>query len=99
MEEDFKRQLNRTLAAVRRLSEGEQIKLPTGHTIMMGEDMTIGYAIEYPDGSFRISGMSTIDLKELNVLLNKHFQNFPYLPVTRRELDSNSSPIRQDLLI
>jgi hypothetical protein len=97
--ENFEIQFNRTLAAVRRLSEGEQIKLPTGHTIMMGEDMTIGYALEYPDGSFRISGMSTIDLKELNALLNEHFQNFPYLPVTRRELDIKPRPVRQDLLI
>lgn len=83
---DFKQQLNRTLAIVRRLSEGERIKLPSGHTIGMGEDMTIGFMMEYPNGEWRISRLSTIDLKQLNDELNDC--PFPYLPMTRATLEA-----------
>lgn len=80
---DFKQQLNRTLAIVRRLSEGEIVKLPGGQTIGMGEDMTIGFMAEYPGGEWRISGLSTIDLKQLNNELNAC--PLPYLPATKRD--------------
>ena len=84
LELDFDKQLKRTLAVIRRMAEGEHLVLPNGLTIGMAEDMTIGYMLQYPDGTWRISGLSTIDLKQLNDELNNC--PFPYFSIAAKIL-------------
>lgn len=62
----------RTLAIVNRLADGHRLTLPDGNILAMGEDMSIGFIIKFPDQEEGISMMSTMDLKGLNELLNKH---------------------------
>lgn len=84
LELGFDKQLKRTLAVVHRMAEGEHLVLPSGLTIGMAEDMTIGYMVQYPDGIWRISALSTIDLKQLNDELNNC--PFPYFPTATKML-------------
>lgn len=61
----------RTLSVVKKLANGKKLHLPDGNTIAMGEDMSIGFC--YIVGNeYCISGLATIDLKQLNDILNKH---------------------------
>lgn len=60
----------RTLSIVRELAQGKTIVLD-GYTFAMGEDMTIGVVMTGSDGS-HIGGLSTVDLAQLNRLLNKN---------------------------
>jgi len=64
--------VNRTLSIVRRLAEGKVLNLPNGSRIGMTEDMSIGFIMENSEGAYMVAGLSTIDLKQLNALLNKH---------------------------
>lgn len=65
-------QLNRTIRVVKELSEGKVLHLPDGSgTIAMGEDMSIGFCYQVHN-RYCISPLATVDLKQLNELLNKH---------------------------
>lgn len=75
---NFEQQLRRTLAVLHRLAEGEYVQLPDGSRIMMGEDMSIGFAVEHRDG-WRISELATLDIRALNSILND--TEPPYIPV------------------
>ncbi|MCP4539459.1 MAG: hypothetical protein GY832_20165 [Chloroflexi bacterium] len=67
----------RTLAIVREMAHGKILTLSDGHRIGMGEDMTIGYMAKYPDGKEFISGLATMDLAQLNDLLEKEGIGMP----------------------
>lgn len=71
----------RTLAIVRELAHGKKLSID-GRTIAMGEDMSIGFEITGSDGEIRIGGLSTMDLAQLNNLLNQHNIHFPVLKPT-----------------
>jgi hypothetical protein len=60
----------RTLSIVRELAQGKRLNLEVG-TVAMGQDMSIGFIHTKEGGDF-ISGLSTMDLCELNKLLNTH---------------------------
>lgn len=60
----------RTLSIVRELAQGKRLNLEVG-TVAMGQDMSIGF-IHTKEGEDFVSGLSTMDLCELNKLLNTH---------------------------
>lgn len=62
----------RTISVLRELAEGKELHLPNGQVIAMGEDASIGFLYTDADGDSRISGLATIDFKQLNDLLEKH---------------------------
>ena len=62
----------RTLSIVQQLAAGKRLTLPTGQVIGMGEDMSIGFLIQRADGEERVAGLSTMDLAQLNRLLNEY---------------------------
>ena len=62
----------RTLSIVRQLAQGRILTLPTGGTIGMGKDMGIGFIMTESDGEERISSWPTMDLRQLNQLLEQH---------------------------
>lgn len=76
MELDFDMQLKRTIAIIRRMGEGEHVVLPSGYRIGMGVDMSIGF-MHGSDEEWSVSGLSTLDIKELNEILNKNEIYFP----------------------
>jgi hypothetical protein len=61
----------RTLAIVNELAQGKQLFLPVG-TLAMGADMSIGFVLEGSDGVEYVLGLSTMDLRELNMLLDEY---------------------------
>jgi hypothetical protein len=75
-------EMARTLSIVRMLAQGERLKLPIG-TVAMGDDMSIGFVLTKSDGAEILGGMSTMDLKQLNGLLNKYGANM-VIPITKR---------------
>lgn len=62
----------RTLSIVQQLAQGKRLTLPTGQVIGMGEDMSIGFLIQRAGGEECIAGLSTMDLAQLNRLLNEY---------------------------
>lgn len=64
-------QLNRTLSFIKRFFEGKHLTLKDGSKIGMGEDLTIGYIMTNTLGAEGISPMATLDVKQLNDILNK----------------------------
>lgn len=67
----FEEELERTLAFVRELGKGRRLPLRRGGTLCMGEDMSIGFLIHDTRGNEVIGGLSTLDLRALNRLLNE----------------------------
>ena len=61
----------RTISVVRELALGKILTLGNGLGIMMGADMSIGSVIDVERRKM-VAGLSTMDLCELNDLLNKH---------------------------
>jgi hypothetical protein len=61
----------RTMSVVRELSAGKMLTLPDGKRIAMGADMSIGPVIEV-HGEETVAGLATMDLCELNDLLDRH---------------------------
>ena len=61
----------RTLAIVNLLARGKQLKLPGLGTLGMGKDMTIGLVFKKADGAEYVFGPSTMDLAELNEMLDR----------------------------
>jgi hypothetical protein len=68
---DFAYQFARTMAVVQELAQGKHMKLPNGYEIAMGEDMSIGYVLRHEDGKETIGGLCTMDLSQLNGVLEK----------------------------
>ena len=69
----FDYQFTRTMSIVKELHLGKKLKLSDGYTIAMGEDMSIGYVFtDQADGKETIGGMSSMDLRQLNELLEKY---------------------------
>jgi hypothetical protein len=62
----------RTLSIVRELSLGKTLTLPSGHTIGMGDDLSIGYIMTDHKGGQFIGGLATMDLKALNRILTEN---------------------------
>lgn len=67
----FDMQLARTLTVVRELAQGKRLRIGD-RELAMGEDMSIGFIITGSDGVDHIGGLSTVDLSELNTLLNHY---------------------------
>ena len=67
----------RTLAIVNLLANGKQLTIPKLGTIAMGKDMTIGLVFKKSDGTEYIFGLSTMDLAELNSLLDRYEIGMP----------------------
>lgn len=64
-------ELARTLSIVKELAMGKTLHLPDGYRIGMGQDMSIGY-LHTLRGEDYVSGLATMDLAQLNHLLNEH---------------------------
>lgn len=64
--------MTRTLSVVRELANGEQLTLKDGYILAMGEDMSIGFLFVDQHGKESVSGLSTMDLCQLNKILNKN---------------------------
>lgn len=62
----------RTMTVVKELSEGKKITLD-GVVFGMGEDMSIGAVLNNGKGEEFISGLCTIDIKQLNYLIKTKF--------------------------
>ncbi len=62
----------RTLAILKNLSKGQQLTIPNIGTIAMAEDMSIGFIAKDADGNEFIMNLSTINLAQLNKMLNDH---------------------------
>jgi hypothetical protein len=62
----------RTLSIVQQLAQGKVLTLPNGWEVAMGEDMSIGFPWKDAEGRVYIGGLSTMDLAELNRLLNEY---------------------------
>lgn len=62
----------RTLSIVQQLAQGKWLHLPNGQKIGMGQDMSVGFVFTMSDGAEHIGGLSTMDLCQLNKLLNEH---------------------------
>ncbi len=60
----------RTLSIVKQLVQGNQLTIPNVGTIAMAEDMSIGFIGKDLDGNEFVSSLSTMDLAQLNKLLN-----------------------------
>lgn len=74
------------MAIVHELAQGKRLAV-NSFFIAMGEDMSIGVEIVGSDGERHIGGLSTMDLAQLNSLLNKHNIGMP-LPGTSDLIDS-----------
>lgn len=70
-------EIYRTLSVLKQMADGRILRLPIG-MIGMGEDMTIGFILTHEDGTQTIGGLSTLDLKQLNQLLNKYEIGFSF---------------------
>lgn len=68
---------SRTLQIVKLLAKGKRLSLPDGTQIGMGEDMSIGFVLTGSDGVETIGGLSTMDLSQLNTILNQEEISFP----------------------
>ena len=75
-DQDIEWQLRRTLAIIRQMADGMHLTLPNGQRIGMGEDLSIGFMFEM-NGEWRVGGLSTLDLKGLNEVLNENGIHFP----------------------
>jgi len=60
----------RTFSILKELRAGKTLKLSIGE-IAMGEDLSIGFIVINSKGEKSIGGLSTMDLKELNILLER----------------------------
>ena len=70
--------IKRTLHIVCQLAEGKFLRLPDEkRAIAMGDDMSIGYIFTRTNGDQVIPELSTIDLKQLNKILNDN--NISYI--------------------
>ncbi len=65
-------EIARTLSIVQQLAQGQRLTLPDGQQIGMGQDMSIGFVFAKANGNAHIGGLSTMDLCQLNQLLNEH---------------------------
>lgn len=65
-------EIARTLSIVQQMAQGKRLHLPNGQKIGMGEDMSIGFVITKANGVAHIGGLSTMDICQLNRLLNEH---------------------------
>ena len=61
----------RTLSIVGELASGKRLVLPDSRVIAMREDMTIGFILFHSDGNETIGGWTTLDLRQLNDLLEE----------------------------
>jgi len=68
----FDLQLSRTMSVIRELAQGEVLHLPDGYAIAMGDDMSIGFLFGSDETGWTISGLSSISIKDLNDICNKH---------------------------
>jgi hypothetical protein len=59
------------MAIVKEMLKGKHVKTPIGE-IGMGEDMSIGFVMYHESGAITIGGLSTMDLAQLNRLLNDY---------------------------
>jgi hypothetical protein len=66
----FEQQLKRTIECVELLANGKFLRLEDGQIIAMSDDMLIGYVLNV-NGELLMSELSTIDLKQLNDILNQ----------------------------
>ena len=64
-------QLTRTLSIVRELAKGRTLRL-SDYEIGMAEDLTIGIVMRNSKGEKSIGGLSSMDLKCLNNLLEEN---------------------------
>lgn len=72
----MERQIARTLAIVTQLANGQRLVIDN-YTIAMAEDMTIGVLMHNETtGDETISGLTAMDLKQLNNILEKNSVGF-----------------------
>lgn len=66
-------EFTRTVSIIKELYSGKRLHLGTGHTIAMGEDLSIGFVFRnMTTGEETVGGLATLDLKQLNQLLNEN---------------------------
>jgi hypothetical protein len=70
-------QIKRTLAIIRQLGEGKSLLLRSGHRVIMGHDLSIGFGIPTASGDWGVSRLSEMNFRELNELLNREEISFP----------------------
>lgn len=64
--------ITRTLSIVRELAHGKTVKLPSGFTLVMGTDMTIGFGHGEKNRPDFVSHINDMSLRQLHELLNRH---------------------------
>ena len=77
-EDDFEGQFNRTIVVVEYLAGGKTLKVGE-YKIGMGSDMSIGF-MHTRDGIDYVDGLSTMDLRQLNEVLNDCSITLPLIP-------------------
>lgn len=65
-------EIRRTLSILNEFIDGKVLSLPDGYRIGMGEDLSIGYLASSEGKDDWVLGLSTMDLKQLNGILNKY---------------------------
>ena len=81
--DDLQYQNNRTMAVVKDLFNGKRLTLSDGKVVAMGDDLRIGFVMfsfnpEIGKWTERgIGGLTTMDLKEFNDLLNDYDIDMP----------------------
>ena len=64
-------EFNQLMRVIRKLYNGEQLRLTDNHVIAMDENLNIGFVVNIK-GNEGISALSHMNLRELHTIIKKH---------------------------